>query len=359
MTRELFVLIPANTPTGPVKGAYALANALADQCKITLVTINRGCGANAWLDPRIKIICLAELSNNFAVKLIHYLLLLRRAGGHPKVVSLSLCLSADFINIFCRRYALTCCSVRGNLFVNYRHDYGLLGVAVAFFHLFSLRWFDRVVAMNRSMAMQIRRYSGRTARVIGNFIDEPRFNRSNFRENESDPFFFVFVGSLTSRKQPRLLIRALRDLRTRNVTAYVEFVGSGPESSKIEQDIRQFELANLVKCHGFLSDPEAVVSKADVLVLPSISEGISRAAMEALYVGIPCVLRDADGNTELVTDGINGAVFSDESDLPDAMLRAARLSRLNKKRECLLPPDFRQHLAAKKYLELIGIHDER
>lgn len=80
--------------------------------------------------------------------------------------------------------------------------------------------------------------------------------------------------------------------------------------------------------------------------------------MEALYVGIPCVLRDADGNTELVTDGINGAVFADESDLPDAMLRAARLSRLNNKRECLLPPDFRQHRAAKKYLVLIGIDDE-
>jgi glycosyltransferase involved in cell wall biosynthesis len=212
--------------------------------------------------------------------------------------------------------------------------------------------------MNQSMAKQITRYSGQTPEVIGNFIDEVRLKGRNVIKNESDPFVFVFVGSLTSRKQPRLLIRALRDLKRRNITAYVEYLGTGPESKKIEEDVRKFDLVDFVRLHGFLSDPESIVIKADALVLPSLSEGISRAAMEALYLGVPCVLRDADGNLELLIDGVNGAVFTDNQGLPDAMLRAAEISRLNRKRECLLPSAFRQQVAAKRYIELIGINDE-
>ena len=355
MITHLFILIPADTPTGPVKGAYALSNALIGQCKVTLVALRPGCGANAWLDSRVHTICLADFSKNPAEKLTYYRSLLREAGGRSNVASLSLCLSADCINIFCKRNALTFSSVRGNLFINYRHDYGFFGIGLAFFHLFSLRWVDRVVAMNQSMAVQISRYSRHKAIVIGNFIDEKRLNRRAVIKSDVDPFVFVFVGSLTSRKQPRLLVRALHELRQKKITAYVEYVGAGPESRAINEDARSLGLVDFVRQHGFLSNPESVVTNADVLVLPSLSEGISRAALEAMYLGIPCVLRNADGNLELVMDGINGAIFADDLDLPNAMLKAAEISRLNKKRECLLPPGFRQHFAANKYIELLGI----
>jgi glycosyltransferase involved in cell wall biosynthesis len=358
MTTHLFILIPADTPTGPVKGAYALSNALIGQCKVTLVTIRPGCGANTWLDPRIDTICLADLASNAIEKYFHYRLLLREAGGRSNVASLSLCLSADCMNILCKKYALTLCSVRGNLFINYRHDYGCSGIVLAFFHLFSLRWMDRVVAMSQSMARQIRTYSGHKAVVIGNFIDEKRLNELAGIKNDCDPFVFVFVGSLSSRKQPRLLLKALRELKQKNITAYVEYVGTGPESRRINEDARTLGLVEFVRQHGFLSNPERVLINADALVLPSLSEGISRAALEALYLGIPCVLRNADGNLELVIDGTNGTVFTDELDLPQAMLRAAKISRLNKKRECLLPLDFRQYVAVKKYMKLMSVNNE-
>jgi glycosyltransferase involved in cell wall biosynthesis len=147
----------------------------------------------------------------------------------------------------------------------------------------------------------------------------------------------------------------LRKLKQKDVTAYVEYVGVGPESKKIDEDARIFNLIDFVRQHGFLSNPESIVINADVFVLPSLAEGISRAAMEALYLGIPCVLRDADGNRELIIEGVNGAIFTDELDLPDAMLRAAKIARLNPERKCLLPFSFRQSFCARKYIKLIGI----
>lgn len=356
--KKCFILIPAANPTGPVKGAYALANTLASHCEITLVTIKPGVNANTWLDPRVNTICLSKYSMSFLGKVKQYRSLLQKSGGRDCVVSLSLCFSADFVNIFCKDYALTCSSVRGNLFINYRHDYGLSGIGLAFIHLFTLRWIDRVVAMNKSMAKQIYKYSSNIPKVIGNFIDESQLERRMCIANESDPFRFIFVGSFTSRKMPTLLVKALKVLHTMGINAVVDYVGTGSEMKGIEDEIKRLGLVEFVTFHGFLSRPEILVREADVFVLPSLSEGISRAAMEALFLGIPCVLRDVDGTRELLIDGFNGAVFRDERDLPDAMLRAAKLSRRNRNRECLLPKAFRQHVAAVSYLKLMEIGDD-
>lgn len=359
MISNVYILVPAATPTGPVKGAYALANALIEQCKVTLVTIKRCNGANARLDPRIHTICLSDHAKSLIGKITFYRLLLSKGGGKARVVSLSMCLSADFFNIFCRKFALTFSSVRGNLFVNYRYDFGIIGIFLAFFHLFSLRWLDRVFAMNRSMAQQIFRISHRNSEIIGNFVDEEPLNKFMSLKKNRGPYRFIFVGSLTRRKQPILLVRALKELNSRGIAAYVEFIGAGPEQGRILNEVKRLELGNFVTFHGFLSAPESIVAKADALVLPSLSEGISRAAMEALYLGIPCVLRDVDGNNELISNGINGVLFVDERELPVYMLKAAKLSRMRHHRECLLPLAFRQHYAATKYMNAMKASNEK
>jgi glycosyltransferase involved in cell wall biosynthesis len=353
--KKIFIIVPALYPTGPIKGAYALANSLVDYCNVTIVTVRSGDGAGAWLDPRVRSVCLAEKTNKFWSKVDCYKSLLRDSGDRKSIVSLSLCLSADFINLFCKAHAFTYCSVRANLFVNYRHDYGILGVALAFLHFFSLRWFDRVIAMNQHMANQIKKYSQRKPDIIGNCIDEDRLKSYISKKSVSDPFTFVFVGSLTRRKQPKLLVNALFELNRRGVAAQLEYIGSGPEKSKIEAEVKRLKLTNYVNFHGFLERPELILNQADAFILPSLSEGISRAAMEALYLGIPCVLRGVDGNLEILEDGLNGAVFNDDQDLPDVMLKAALLSRENVSRKCLLPTAFRQHVVVQRYMDIMEI----
>jgi glycosyltransferase involved in cell wall biosynthesis len=89
-------------------------------------------------------------------------------------------------------------------------------------------------------------------------------------------------------------------------------------------------------------------------VLPSLSEGTPRSALEALHLGVPCVLRAADGNSELIASEQQGALFEEDAALPDTIARVAAYSRTRSVvRSTLLPRGFRQVEQARRYLSLV------
>lgn len=350
---DIFILIPSLSPVGPVKGAIALANALVKKRRVTLAVLKPGPGVHAQIDNNVEIIPLYKIDgwNN---RLCAYKKRLKRAGAKDNVVSISSCFSADVFNLFCRRYAVICSSIRGNLPQNYQLDYGWKGRLLAILHLFLLRGFRHVVAMTESMSNQVAGYIGKFPAVIGNFVDECDLEKFRRHSCNSGQLRFVFVGTLSTRKRPLLLIDALEVLKSKGHDVSVDFIGDGPLRKSIEDALGQRELADIVRIHGHLNELHHLVASADAFVLPSTSEGVSRACLEALYLGVPSVLRDVDGNSELVQAGINGFLFNDDSKLPMAMLYAAELSRKQQGVPVsLLPTSFRQSFAAQAYLDLV------
>ena len=350
--RAIFILVPSLHPTGPIKGAVALANAIAGQRSVTLVALKHGPGVDTYLSDRVRVISLENVGNGVQ-RVSAYRRMLSDAGGRNRVASISLCLSADMVNLCCRGQAVTCSSVRGNLPRNYRLDYGPAGVLLALGHLAVLRGLDHVVAMTASMALQVGRYAGRVPAVIGNFVDEAMLESYRSSVTRAGSLRFVFLASLSPRKCPDALIDALARIRAAGVDAHLDLIGDGPMKSRIIEQVDHLGLTSVVNLHGHLRDPYALLAHADALVLPSLSEGLSRAGLEAMHLGVPCVLRDVDGNAELVQNGINGALFRQDGDLAEAMLAVADFSRRTLRRESLLPFGYRQHVAGQQYLELV------
>jgi glycosyltransferase involved in cell wall biosynthesis len=350
--REIFILVPSFRPTGPVKGALALANALSNVRSVTVASLKAGPGADARVEPGVRLVEL-EKEGAWPARIAAYRRLLRGAGGRAGAASISFCFSADIVNLMCRRDALVCSSVRGNLLRNYRFDYGPAGVVAAWLHLVALRWMDRVVAMTRSMAAQIAGFLGRTPDVIGNFIDEAALEPYRRVETPTGPYRFVFVGSLSRRKRPDLVVRAAADLKARGVQARIDLLGSGALSGWLQRLVDEVSVKEMVYVAGHVVEPYTTLASADCLVLPSHAEGVSRAILEALYLGVPCVARHVDGIAELITQGSNGVLFDNDGDLADAMLRAATLARQRATRRNLLPAGFAQKRAAMQYLELV------
>ncbi len=352
MPREWFLLVPSLRPTSPIKGAVALANAIIGRRRVRLVAFKPGPGILDDLEPGVEVIELGGLGSWYR-RLGVYHRMLNSAGGRAGVVSVSFCLSADAVNLTCRRSSVTCASVRGNLPTNYRLNFGPMGHAIATAHLAALRGMDHTVAMTQSMADQVRRHSGRRPVIIGNFIDEAALERYRVSTPREGPLRVVFLGSLTKLKQPGVLLQAVSGLYQRGIEIRLDFVGEGPLRGELENGIATTSLAKVVKFHGHLSAPYPVLAGADVLVSPSLSEGVSRAGLEALHLGVPCILRAQDGNDELIETGVNGALFHEESELADCIVETARWSRDQGHGGSLLPEQFRQAAAAEKWLTLV------
>jgi len=350
---NIFILVPSLSPASPVKGAIALANALVAKRKVVLVVLKSGSGVHAHIDANIKIIYLYEV-NGWFKRLRVYKQYLNNAGGKENVASISSCFSADFFNLWCRSSAVICSSIRGNLPLNYRLDYGRKGSLLAIFHLYMVRGFHHVVAMTNSMSLQVANYLGRSPSIIGNFVDEIALEKFRRQSQNKGMFKFVFVGSLTERKMPLLLVNAIESLRRQNYDVALDIIGDGPLFKQIDNEIVKRRLRDVMQLHGHLNEPFNIVASSDVFVLPSSSEGVSRACLEALYLGLPVVLRDVDGNSELIDIGVNGFLFSDDYELSRVMLSAVELSR--KKQDAvvsLLPSIYRQSFAAQAYLDLV------
>lgn len=353
--RSIFILVPSFSPAGPIKGAIALANALSNHYDVTLCAIKTGPGADAPIEPAVKIVVLADHTASRFKQLHLFRRLLRRAE-QDEVGSISFCLSADMINAACGGAAITLSSVRGNLPANYRMDYGLIGLPLGYLHLLGLRFMHAVVAMNEPMARQIEKMTGRIPRIVGNFLDEAPLEAFRTLQAGAAAPSIVFLGSLSHRKQPIELIRALIDpLVPESCT--LQIIGDGPLRSQCQAEIERLGLKTRVRMHGALAQPFDVLARTDCLVLPSLSEGTARSALEALYLGVPVVARDIDGNRELIDAGNNGVLFEADSELAEAVASGIALSRrLNPPgafRSNLLPPHHRQHLNAAAIVDIL------
>ncbi len=354
--RSIFVVVPALIPTGPIKGALALCNGLVETMSVTLVYLKPGSGAAAPLHPRVRVVSLAE-KLSWRSKRAELVRILREAGGCERVVSISCCLSADFLNAFMRSHATIISHVRGNLPQNYRFDYGWPGLFAAIVHFCILRRFDTVVAISKNMARQLYRFGLRGIKVIGNFVDETAlesYPRPHLRLTGATRF--LFLATLSPRKRPGLLLRAAHLLKERGIYCHLDMVGEGPMRGTLEEECRRLGIAKRVIFHGHIPEPYNFVQSANYLVLPSQSEGIPRAALEALFFGVPCILREVDGNSEVIVEGINGLLFSKDEELVEVMKDAA-LSVQNgtaPRGGTLLPPFFRQRENIEKFIALIS-----
>jgi glycosyltransferase involved in cell wall biosynthesis len=352
--RKIFILVPSDIDSSPITGAYALANGAHRAGRdVTLVAIKSDKGAVMPLQPGIRKLALSELAPEWLARRRIYRQMLKDAGGRAGAASISLCFSADLLNSTCSDAAVTISSVRGNLLEGYRLKYGFAGPMLARIHYARLRRFDAVAAMSRAMEQQLHTMANVNSFMAGNFIDEPVWDSVRHQPLHIHETRFVFVGSLTHGKQPLQLLEAIAALVNEGRNVHVDYVGEGPLRPLLMNRAAALGLEKHMVLHGFVPRPFQIVARANVMVLPSLSEGVSRAALEALYIGIPCVARTIDANGELITDGVNGALFEHDGDLPGAMIRASLIERATQGGRSLLPSLFRQSSAVTKYLEQV------
>lgn len=122
-------------------------------------------------------------------------------------------------------------------------------------------------------------------------------------------------------------VRAIAAVHRAGINVSYRIAGEGPEREKLTFMIDQLGLTHAVKLLGVCTEAQVrhELADADVLLLPSLSEGISNAALEAMAAGRVVVTTDCGGMTEVVSDGLDGFVVA----VGDTTAMADTLTRLS------------------------------
>lgn len=180
---------------------------------------------------------------------------------------------------------------------------------------------DGVVFISRNQAAHWRQWgmSPRSEAVILNGIDTARFtpderarHRGQTRSRLGLPDRAVVLGMcavLRPEKNHRQLIEAVSALRGSGVPAHALIVGDGPMRGAVEQDVRDLGMEAHVTFAGMQADVRPLVAAFDIGILPSTAiETLSLSALEIMSMGIPMVMSDIGGASEII-DGRNGRLF--------------------------------------------------
>jgi glycosyltransferase involved in cell wall biosynthesis len=144
----------------------------------------------------------------------------------------------------------------------------------------------------------------------------------------------VSVGRLVPWKGMLPLIDAIASLRANGCKASLTIIGEGEEGELLKKHAKEL-LTDGYSFPGRLShvDTLAIIKNADVFVLNSTYEGLSHLLIEAITLGTPVVATEAGGNTEVITDGVNGLTIGvgDTASLTKALSRIIEDSALRAK----------------------------
>ena len=144
------------------------------------------------------------------------------------------------------------------------------------------------------------------------WIDFMDFQNIEPKPLSKDKFNILFIGSVTDRKKPHMIIEAIQ--RINDKSYHLSIVGPAPNEKyfkELKDLIDKSDLQNQVSLIGPV-DRESVkdyYSTSNLMILPSISEGLARVIFESQVAMCPVLVTDAPGMSDIVIDGQTGYVF--------------------------------------------------
>jgi glycosyltransferase involved in cell wall biosynthesis len=138
----------------------------------------------------------------------------------------------------------------------------------------------------------------------------------------ADAPLVLFAGRLAPQKGVDDLIAAIDLVQYILPELRVLIVGDGPMRPQLETTTAAFRLRHMVQFAGHRDDVPQLLAAADVLVLPSLYEGLPNVVLEAMRFAKPVVATAAPGTTEVVVNGETGLLVPLHD--PPALAQAMR-----------------------------------
>lgn len=185
------------------------------------------------------------------------------------------------------------------------------------------RWSDAFVSISRDVHEELRGVGIAESKIwdISNGVSLEHFRpltveqRAALREQLAlpDGRLVVFSGRLTHAKGLDVLLDAWPQVLQAVPEAQLVLVGEGTLLPNLESQAVQRGVRERVHFMGGQTDVAPYLQAADIFVLPSRTEGLPVALLEAMACGLPCVATAVGGNVDVLSDGVSGRLVPSEN----------------------------------------------
>ena len=191
-----------------------------------------------------------------------------------------------------------------------------------------VRSFERVVTVSRQMHDEVAADGYRPGRLclLHNAIVLEKYQRSGHTGALARMLGEVLprpilscIGRLSAEKGQADLIDAIALVKARGRAVSLVLAGDGPARASLEERARGLEIRHLVHFAGHVGEPQRILEESDLAVLPSHTEGLPNAALEAMAMEVPLLATRVGGTPEVVVDGETGILVDARS--PEQLAR--------------------------------------
>lgn len=156
----------------------------------------------------------------------------------------------------------------------------------------------------------------------------------NKKDKEGNNKTIGFVGHLTKQKGVEYLLRATKELKEKKEDFALKIIGDGSERRSLEKLSQDLSIENFVYFVGHKENAWKYMQDLNVLVLPSLWEGLPNVIMEAMAVGLPVVATSVGGVPELIKNNETGFLVGpkDPKALAEKIEHVLNFSEVEKKK---------------------------
>lgn len=178
---------------------------------------------------------------------------------------------------------------------------------------------DKTVSVSESAAFQISHWPllSDKIKVIRNGIDPfsllPREEARNTLGAGDQDLLVGAVAELHPVKGLDVLLEAWQKLSKQKPEAKLMIIGDGEERENLEEEIQALGISGSVMMKGFVSNASKYLKAFDIFVLPSRSENLPYAVLEAGLAGVPVIATRVGGIPEVVENGASGILVEREN----------------------------------------------
>lgn len=171
---------------------------------------------------------------------------------------------------------------------------------------------DKTIAVSEKTKLDMNwSLAGKKIEVIYNGLEPPNFlSKEEARERllpgEKDKFWIGTISELHKNKGLDILIESCELILKKHPETKILVLGEGEERKFLEKKIKEKNISSNFILVGHFKNASKYLKAFDIFVLPSRTEGLPYALLEAGLAGLPCLASKVGGIPEIISENQNG-----------------------------------------------------